>query len=102
METMPNNYTVAVGTTSTKVTDECFQQRVSLTITNTSTGGQNISIGDGEEAVVGSGIVLSPGGVYNDSMDGAYKPSNSQINAISSAAGGTIAVKERITTRVRY
>lgn len=94
-----NNYAVTVGTTNTKVSEQCFQQRVSITITNISTGGQVISIGDGQEAVNGEGIVLYAGGVYNDSMDGQYKPSNSIINAISSAVGGIIAVKERVMAR---
>lgn len=91
-----NNYNVAIADTSTKVSEECFQQRSAIIITNTSPAAQVINISIGQEAKAGVGVQLGVGGVYQDSRDSGYFPSNLQINAISSAAGGTIAVQERI------
>lgn len=93
---LSSNFVMTVDDTNVEVSKECFQQRSAIVITNTSTGGQVISIGIGQEAVAGSGIVLNVGGSYQDSRDGQYMPSNKQINAIASAAGGAIAVHERI------
>lgn len=90
------NTTVTVGTSNVEVSRECFQQRSAIVLTNTSTGGQVISIAIGEQAVAGNGIQLRAGGVYQDTRDGSYMPSNKQINAISDVAGGTLAVHERI------
>lgn len=70
--------------------------RSNISIINTSTGGQVISISIGAEAVAGSGIPLSPGGVYQDNRDGNYLPTQEVITAISNLAGGTIAIQERL------
>jgi hypothetical protein len=93
---LPNNYTKTIGATSTVVSEQCFQQRTAIIITNTSAAGQTITISIGQEAAAGQGIQLSVGGVYSDTRDTGYFPSNDQINAISSAVGGTVAVHERI------
>jgi len=98
-EDLPNNSKQTIDTTNVKVFEECYQDVISRTVINTSTGGQVISLGDGEEAEALQGIVLYPGGTYNDSADGQYKPSRAQLNAISNLAGGTIAMKERIGIR---
>jgi len=66
------------------------------TISNTSTGGQIISLAINAEAVSGQGIVIQPAGVRVESFDGHYRPSQCVINAISSAAGGTLSVFERL------
>lgn len=71
-------------------------QRQSLIISNQSLGGQIITIAIGSEAVAGAGIVLGVGSSWADTADGAYKPTQSQITAISSAAGGVIALQERV------
>jgi hypothetical protein len=91
-----SNESFTVTTTSLQIKPKCFQQRVAMVITNTSTQGQIISIGIGTEAVAGSGIQLAPGGTYQDTQDGQYKPSNEEVNVISSAANGTIAVHHRV------
>ena len=95
-EELTSNYKVAIADTSTLISQECFQQRSAVIITNTSTAGQVIYIAVGQEAKVGEGIPLSVGGVYQDTMDAGYKPSNKQIQAISSAVGGLVSVHERI------
>lgn len=96
---LTTNYSKTIGTTSALVSEECFQQRTAIIITNTSPAGQVINIAIGEEAKAGIGVQLSVGGTYQDARDGQYMPSNKQIQAISSAAGGTIAVHERISMR---
>lgn len=88
--------TVTVGTTSVLVADERRpKQRQALILTNTSTAGQIISVNWGGSAVVGRGIVLYPGGTYSESVDNAYTPSFRMIQAIASAASGTLAVHEQ-------
>lgn len=95
-EELISNFSATIDAANEELCKECFQQRSAVIITNTSTGGQVITLAMGQEAVAGAGIVLSVGGVYQDSRDGQYMPSNKQINAISSGAGGTVAVQERI------
>lgn len=95
-EELTSNRSATIGTSNVVLSEECFQQRSAIVVTNTSTGGQVIYIAIGSEAASGIGIALSPGGVYQDSRDGQYMPSNKQVNAISSLAGGTVAIHERI------
>jgi len=93
------NRAVSVGTTPVLVSEEqdgITSQRYVILITNTSTGGQTITISPFQNATAGSGIVLSPGGYYADSTDSFYMPSQSRITAVSSAAGGTLSVFERV------
>lgn len=95
-EELVSNNKATVDGTNIEIAKECYQQRSAIIITNTSPAGQVINISIGEEAVIGEGIQLAVGGVYQDTRDGQYLPSNKQINAISSAAGGTVAIQERI------
>lgn len=90
------NASATVTTTSSVAAEQCFQQRTLIVITNTSTAAQVINLSIDQEAVAGVGIQLSPGGVFQDSRDGGYFPTNKQINVISSAAGGSIAIQERV------
>ena len=93
------NESVSVGTTVVLAAPErgnANAYRKVIVLTNTSTGGQVISLAVDKEAVAGSGIVISPGGVFQDAQDGAYMPTQAYITAVSSAAGGTLAVYERV------
>jgi len=95
-----SNKTLTVGTDQVEVSpDMTGSQRSFIGITNTSTGGQIISLSFGQEAVSLSGTVIYPGGKYSESTDAGYKPTNKQITAISNLAGGTIAIQERIFVR---
>lgn len=88
---------VSVGTSVTKISeDQTSATRSALILTNTSTGGQIISLGFGKEAIAGSGIVLNPGGFHSESQDAGFKVTNKMITAVASAAGGTLAVHERV------
>lgn len=99
MQEFNNNSKATIGTTASVASiekDNNNIKRSSIIITNTSTGGQTISLGIDEEAVAGEGIVLGVGSVWADTRDGLYFPTQKYISAISSAAGGTIAIQERM------
>lgn len=86
-----------IGTTALIVLPPLLRgQRTLLAITNTSTAGQNISLGWGGTAVAGSSIVLYPGGSWSESQDSHFVPSIDQVWAVATAAGATIAIHERI------
>lgn len=88
---------VTVGTSVVKISEsQTNAERTVLILTNTSTGGQTISLGFGAEAKSGSGIVLSPGGFHSESKDAGFRVTNKLITAISDLAGGTLAIHERI------
>lgn len=90
---------LTIGTSVVVVSDtQTFSRRILFSLINTSTAGQVISIAFNSDAVNGQGIVLSPGGYYAESEDIQFKPTNEQITAVSSAAGGTLAVTERVVT----
>ena len=96
-EYIPRQVTITVGTSSVEVATQVSRgNRSSLVLTNTSNGGQVISVGVGQEAVAGSGIVLPPGAVLSEYIDPSFKPTTARITAVSSAAGGTLAVYERV------
>jgi hypothetical protein len=90
-----------IGTTNVVVSEECAQERTFMSIINTSTGGQTISIAFGQEAVALSGIVLYPGGIYTESREAGFRMNQHNVCAISSVAGGTIAVIERVSMEYR-
>jgi len=73
-------------------------ERKVLCLTNTSTaGGQRITLAFGNTtAVEGQGVVLYPGGSWSETRDAAFIPTQEAISAIASAAGGTLAIHERI------
>jgi len=73
--------------------------RSSIILINSSTGGQIITIAIEGEAKVNEGIVLHAGGVWQDSRDGGYFPTQKQITAISSGAGGQLSIQERVIKR---
>lgn len=75
--------------------------RRSIIIINTSTGGQTITIAIDSPAVANQGIVLSAGGLWSDNADGGYLPTQKQITAISSAAGGLLSIQERVIVESR-
>lgn len=92
------NGSVSVGTTAVLLSPYLADRlRKALVITNTSTAAQIIYLSWGSPAIVGQGIPLvSAGSSWTESIDSAYVPSVQDIWAISSAAGGTISIQERI------
>jgi len=93
----PREDTVSVGATSVQVSPETgSKQRQALVLTNTSTGGQVISLAWGRQAVAGKGIVLSPQEHHVEAIDHGFVPLNFEINAIADGAGGSLAIHERL------
>lgn len=93
------NDSVTVGTSAVTVSLEQNNpnaQRSMIVLTNISTGGQTIYLAFGAEAKASQGIALAVGGYHAEALDAGFKPTNQQITAIASAAGGTLAVHERI------
>ena len=91
------NEAVTIGTTQVTISPQLLRgQRNLVAITNTSTGGQIISLSFGSEASPLKGAVLYPAGSWSESVDSSFIPTNEKIAAVSSAAGGTIAIHERI------
>jgi hypothetical protein len=91
------NEQVTVGTTSTSVSAApTAGQRYALSIVNTSTGGQTITLSWQTQAQANAGVVLYPAGTHSESVDSAFIPLNTEIFAISSAAGGSLSIHERI------
>jgi len=92
------NSIVAVGTDPVVISMEkglANLRRQSIIVINSSTGGQIITLAVDAQAVAGAGIQLSPGGSWQDSRDTGYYPTQKQITAIASAAGGQISLQER-------
>jgi len=92
------NASIAVRTSATLVSPELLEgQRYALVLTNTSTGGQIISVSWGDEPANGKGIVLYPaGGTHSESIDSSFIPNNQMVRAISDGVNGTLALHERI------
>jgi hypothetical protein len=93
----PRDDTVSVGTSAVDLSPETgSKQRQVLIITNTSAGGQNISLSWNKDAVDGYGVVLYPGEHHVEAIDASFIPLNFRISAVASAAGGVIAIHERL------
>lgn len=86
-----------IGTTAAIIAPTLQRgQRTALTIINTSTSGQTISLSWGPAAIAGRSVVIYPGGSWSESQDSHFIPSIEMVWAIASAAGGTIAIHERV------
>jgi len=93
------NGALTIGTTSIEIIPPLLRgQRTALTIINTSLSGQIITLNWGGAAQPLQGIVLYSGGSWSESRDAFFKPSIETVWGISSAAGGTIAIHERVET----
>jgi hypothetical protein len=96
------NASVTVGTDAVIISESVnfpYEERKVLTIINSSTGGQIITVSIGDMSTANSGIPLSPGGYYQESHDAGFTPTQAHISAISSAAGGTLSIQERKLVR---
>ena len=96
------NQSITVGTSLVEISDEQpfpTNERKVITLINTSTAGQKITVSIGDEAAGTAGIVLNVGGYYHESHDAGFTPTQSRITAIADGAGGTLSVQERIIIR---
>lgn len=92
MEERLRNTIITVGT-SVCIACQDIQPygRIELNLQNVSTGGQKISLAINDEAVSGSGFVMSPGGYYNPEFPTSYR-----ITAIADGAGALLSIVERV------
>lgn len=94
-KTYPLNTIKTVGVTSDTVLQDreaLNSKRQSVILTNTSIGGQVITLAIGEPAVSKEGIVLYPGGSWSRSPN--EKPPQFRIEAISDIAGASLSIYE--------
>lgn len=97
------NIRLDVGTSSIVISEEKSNEnvnRVEIILINTSTGGEVITVAVDNEAVALNGIVLYQGGNYSFTIQGSIFPTQKQINAICSGAGGKLSVYERVISNV--
>lgn len=93
------NEAVSVGTTAFQLAPLVKEgEREIISIKNTSTGGQKVTIaqGIGQTAVSGSGIVLNAGESWVESIESTFAPSNEPYSIVADAANATIAFFERL------
>jgi len=94
------NATQTVGTATVEISEDkttrANSKRIAIVLINTSSAGQTITVAIDGDAIAGSGIVLSPGGYWQDNQDGiGYYPTQARITAVASAPGATLAIQER-------
>lgn len=93
-DTVARTETVSVGTSSTVISNQ--KARKMFYILNTSTSGQVITIRLGEgTATANVGINIEAGVSYSEYSDTGYVCFQGKINAISSAANGSVCITER-------
>ena len=88
---------ITINTTPTLVSDVkqgTNAYRKLIIVTNTSTGGQIITLSTVGQSTSLKGQVLYPGGSMSDSIETGYRPSNERYTAVSSAAGGQLSLHE--------
>lgn len=93
------NRTATIGTDTTMISEAKINghsERVRLVVTNTSAGGQVISLAVNADATAGSGLVLSPGGFMTWERQGNVPVQQQRVNAISNLAGGSVAIYEEV------
>ena len=104
MEDRQRNASVTVDTTNVVVSEarnNLVDRRKNFTCINTSPSGQVINVTFTDESGTGAGIQLSVGGFIAISEDEGYIPPQGRINAISSAASGTLAIWETIADNTK-
>lgn len=83
----------AVGTSSVMIAPA--RVRNEIVLTNTSTGGETITLSFGSPATANLGVVLKPFSVYYASNTTGFNVYQGEIFAICDGAGGQLSVFER-------
>lgn len=100
VELEPRNATLTVNAAALTVVcppvESPYARRKAVTITNTSTGGQNVTVAFGEDVTAGKGYFLVPYSTLNESKSENYECFQGRITAIASAIAGSVAVVERV------
>ena len=92
------NSAITIGTTPLLVAPQLMTgQRTAITLINTSTGGQIITLQWGEQGSIAlSGIVLYPSGSWSEAYDGYFIPSGLEVWGVADGAGAKLAIQERV------
>lgn len=89
------NELIPIGTSSTKVSESKeVDKRTSLTIINSSTGTERITISVDKEAVDLNGRVIYPGGQWQISTDSLRYPTQRAVFCVCDQASGQISFSE--------
>jgi len=92
MDDYARNVSLTVGTSAVQISP--MRNRSEIVVTNTGT--TNITLSFGQPATVaGAGVFLVPYAVYFASTAQGFTVSNQELYAVSSLAGGSVAVFER-------
>jgi len=87
---------VTVGATAVRIcTEREVKPRSEIILTNSSAGGQSITLTFGREASTGAGVVLLPFAVYWATATYGYSPTQGSVWAVASGAGAVLSVMER-------
>ena len=102
MNKLVRDTVLTLGATDTTISEAVYNgTRANIVLTNTSSGGEVISISIGTAAVDGQGIVLQPDQAVIFSKDSGYTPSNLRISGVDDGGGtGTLAIHEEIDEEV--
>jgi len=101
LQDQARNDNVTVGTSSTRIAEArqgsgSGQKRRVIVVRNISTAGQTVTVSLGlSQASANNGIVLKQNESFTDSSEAGYDCFQGTINAISDAAGATLAIMER-------
>ena len=94
-----NNRSATVGITPVNIAEQQINgKRTFISVVNTSTSGQIVYLSVGEEAVLGQGFPMSPGGSFSEDTSSIVFPSQKHYSVIADAAGATVAIQERTIT----
>jgi len=97
MQEPSRNASYTIGATSTLISQRMPEGlRKVIVVTNTSTGGETITLSIGQQAAAGAGIILSSGGSWNESQDNTFMVTSDEIWCIGSGAGAKVAIYERM------
>jgi hypothetical protein len=97
MEEFNRNISKVVSTSSIVISEQQAggtSERTFIAISNLGT--EPVFLAIGAISQLNSGVSISAGGVYAESQDSGFKPTQERIEAISSGAGATLAISERI------
>lgn len=98
MEINSSDRSVTIGTDTIVLSEKAIKaERVNITLVNTSTASQVITISTSGDAVAGAGLVLYAGGSIEKQKTSDKLPIiQSRITGVASAAGATLAIHEEV------
>lgn len=97
MEITSSDRSVTIGTDVVVISEPKQNgERTNITLVNTSTASQVISVSTSGDAQAGSGLVLYAGGSIDKQKSSNLPIIQSRVTAVASAVGATLAVHEEV------